>query len=199
MEVVRSNIQDHIEGNLCCWFHYSEKEFAAEILQLAFVQQPVQGVTAEEPLESAKTATLSLIVRGHLKRDNFHTFLKSLSPHRLTLAQFSQEETSEFAALLVITGPMRTAGWGWASFMHQVFSLDDNSGRSTEDWIFRMHTTLLLQKASFHWQTKLEKQKLSRVSTLMRTNHNHKHFCVTAFIKGFWQKLVWYDPPRPLL
>ena len=61
---------------------------------------------------------------------------------------------------------------------------DDNSGRSTEDWIFRMYTTLLLQKASFHWQTKLEKQKLSRVSTPMRTNHNHKHYCVTAFIVG---------------
>ena len=68
MEVVRSNIQDLIEGNLCCWFHYSEKgkQFAAEILRLAFVHQPVQGVTAEEPLESAKTATLSLIVQGHL-------------------------------------------------------------------------------------------------------------------------------------
>ena len=65
---------------------------------------------------------------------------------------------------------------------------DDNSGRSTEDWIFRMHTTLLRQKASFDRQTKLEKQKLSGVSTLMWTYHNHKYYCVTAFIVGSWDK-----------
>ena len=53
-------------------------------------------------------------------------------------------------------------------FYASSFSLDDNSGGSTEDWIFRMHTTLLRQKASFDRQTKLEKQKLSGVSTRAR-------------------------------